>query len=213
MMGKIAKLGNGGASQSSLYSNSSYWQSLIESTTGNFEVSQGKEPSNVTTATGIALLNERAESRKNIKNIARNEGFKRLYSILDKMALEFYNDGRIIRLGVADDNDFVFDFGGFVKKTRDESYIPAVDVTLNVGSSVNNSKAFTLSALTTLMGMKIDENNYRFVKAYVQSIGIPQREAICNYLDEKFGGEGKDELDENLLLKLLSAEKENDSNE
>ena len=213
MMGKVARLGNGAGAQSSLYSGSAYWQSLIEGTTGNFEVNQGKEPSNVTTATGIALLNERAESRKSIKNIDRNEGFKRLYSILDKMALEFYNDGRIIRMGLSGEDEFVFNFGGFVKKTRDEAYIPSLDITINVGSSVNNSKSFTLSALTTLMNMKITEDNYRFVKAYVQNIGIPQRDAICDYLDEKFGNENKGQIDESLLVKLLLDEKENKDNE
>ena len=213
MMGKVARLGNGAGAQSSLYSGSAYWQSLIEGTTGNFEVNQGKEPSNVTTATGIALLNERAESRKSIKNIDRNEGFKRLYSILDKMALEFYNDGRIIRMGLSGEDEFVFNFGGFVKKTRDEAYIPSLDITINVGSSVSNSKSFTLSALTTLMNMKITEDNYRFVKAYVQNIGIPQRDAICDYLDEKFGNENKGQIDESLLVKLLLDEKENKDNE
>lgn len=202
MMGKVARLGNMASAETSLYSSASFWQNLIENTTGNFEVNQGREPTSVTTATGIALLNERAESRKTLKNIDRNAGFKRLYSLIDKTSLEFYNDGRVIRLGVADD-EFVYSYGGFVKKTREEKYIPEIDVTIHTGSPIANSKAFTVSALTSLIGMKITEDNYRFVKAYVDAIGIPERSEICDFLDERFGKGENGEINADELMKII----------
>ena len=215
MMGKVARLGNMAQSQNSLYTNSTFWQSLIESTTGNFEVSQGREPSSVTTATGIALLNERAESRKSLKNTDKNAGFKRLYSLIDKTSLEYYNDGRIIRLGFANDDEFVYGFGGFVKKTRERKYIPEMDISIHTGSAITNSRAFTISALSDLINMKINADNYKLVKAYVEKIGIPERCEISEFLDEKFG-EGKDEaITAEEIMKiidnsLLEGEKEND---
>ena len=205
MMGKVARLGNTASNQASLYSGAMFWQNLIETTTGNFEIYQGKEPTSVTTATGIALLNERAESRKNQKNIDRRAGFARLFGLIDKTALEYYSNGRVIRLGAADDEELVYDFGGFVKKTRLTNYIPSMDVTVYTGSSVSNSKAFTVSALTSLMGMNITEDNYKLVKAYVEAIGIPERGEICSYLDEKFGKEQKGVITEETLNKIIEA--------
>jgi hypothetical protein len=213
MMGKIARLGNLSSAQTSLYGNSAYWQSLIENTTGNFEVNQGKEPANVTTATGIALLNERAESRKNLKNIDKNEGFKRLYSLIDKTCLEYYSDGRIARLGLSDENGKVYTFGGYIGRTRQERYIPAVDVTVHTGSAIANSKAFTVSALTTLIGMKVNEDNYKLVKAYVETIGIPERGEICSYLEEKFGKGKEQEITGEEIMTILEKAMEESENE
>ncbi|MBQ7399099.1 MAG: hypothetical protein IJW06_01380 [Clostridia bacterium] len=205
MMGKVARLGNLASAENSLYSGASFWQSLIESTTGNFEVNQGKEPTGVTTATGIALLNERAESRKNLKSIDRNAGFKRLFELIDKTSLEFYNDGRVIRLGLSGEDEYVYSFGGFLKKTREKKYIPAVDVTVHTGSAISNSKAFTVSALSTLMNMKINEDNYKLVKAYIETIGIPERAELCSYLDEKFGKGEMSEISAEDIMKILEA--------
>ena len=203
MIGKIARLGNMAQSQSGLYSGAMYWQNLIETTTGNFEISQGKEPTSVTTATGIALLNERAESRKNRKEVDRKEGFRRLYGLIDKTALEYYTDGRIVRLGFAEEDEFVYKFGGFVARTRESSYIPSIDITIHTGNGVEKSKAFTVSALTSLIGMKINSENYKLVKAYVESIGIPERSEICEFLEEKFGDGNNPEITQRDIMKIL----------
>ena len=203
MMGKISRLGNMASSQNSLYSGASFWQSLIESTTGNFEVSQGKEPSSVTTATGIALLGERAEGRKNLKNIDRNAGFRRLYELIDKTSLEYYNDGRIIRLGISGDDEYVYNYGGFMRKTREKKYIPSIDVTVHTGSPIANSKAFTISALTTLIGMSVNEDNYKLVKAYIDEIGLPQRAELCEYIENRFGNGKGEDISAEEIIKIL----------
>ena len=51
--------------------------------------------------------------------------------------------------------------------------------------------------------MKINADNYKLVKAYVESIGIPERGEICDFLEQKFG-EGKDaEITQQEIMKIL----------
>lgn len=187
MMGKVQRLGNTAAYANSLYNGCSYWKSLIEDTTGNFEISQGKEPTSVTTATGIALLNERSQTRKSLKNIDRSAGFKRLFALIDATALEYYSDGRVISLS-EDKDGIVFRYSDFTKRNPDspDAYIPAVDVIIHTGSTAANSRALTVSALNTLMSMNITKDNYILAKAYVNAINIPERAQICEFLDERF---------------------------
>ena len=187
MMGKVQRLGNTAAYANSLYSGCSYWKSLIEDTTGNFEISQGKEPTSVTTATGIALLNERSQTRKSLKNIDRSAGFKRLFALIDATALEYYSDGRVISLS-EDKDGIVFRYSEFTKRNPDspDAYIPAVDVIIHTGNTAANSRALTVSALNTLMSMNITKDNYILAKAYVNAINIPERAQICEFLDGRF---------------------------
>jgi hypothetical protein len=79
-----------------------FLQSQIEKTIGNFDTSMGVEPARVTTASGIAQLNERADSRKDIKKADRLSGFERLYELVDWSALEFYDDNRLIFINATD---------------------------------------------------------------------------------------------------------------
>lgn len=79
-----------------------FLQNQIEKTIGNFDTSMGVEPDRVTTASGIAQLNERADSRKSIKKADRITGFERLYELIDWTALEFYDDDRLIFIGTPD---------------------------------------------------------------------------------------------------------------
>jgi hypothetical protein len=73
-----------------------YVTEKIQETNGSFDSAQGKEPVRVTTSSGIAQLNERAQKRSDIKKADRSEGFRRLYELLDWTALEFYNMDREI---------------------------------------------------------------------------------------------------------------------
>ena len=126
-----------------------------------------------------------------------------MYSLIDMTSLEYYNDGRIVRLGLSEEDEFVYRFGGFIKKTRQERYIPAVDVTIHTGSAIANSKAFTVSALSSLISMKINADNYKLVKAYVENTGIPERAEICEYLDKRFGNDEEKELDAEQLMNII----------
>ena len=79
-----------------------FMQSQIEKTIGNFDTSMGVEPDRVTSASGIAQLNERADSRKSIKKFDRIIGFEKLYELIDWTVLEFYDDDRLIFIGTSD---------------------------------------------------------------------------------------------------------------
>lgn len=80
--------------------NCDYFRGEIERICANYDSSRGKEPSRVTTSSGIAMLNERADSQRNTKETDALNGFERLVELIDWTALEFYNSDRLIYIGV-----------------------------------------------------------------------------------------------------------------
>lgn len=153
---------------------------MIQNTTGNYDSYQGSEPTRVTTATGIALLNERAKSRTTLKKVGKKEGFKRLYSLIDRTALEYYDDGRTIAIN---GESVVYRFGDYVS---DSTYIPTLDIRIHVGDGLENSKAFTVSAITDLIKTPITQDNYETVMAFIELIGLPMRKEICDAIKKRF---------------------------
>ena len=200
MMGKIQRLGNSAYSESYLHANYDKWRVLMQETTGNFAINQGNEPEKVTTATGIALLNERAKNRSALKKIDKSAGFRRLFELCDRTALEYYDDGRVILCGAAQEDEVVYRASDFRKGTGENSYIPGVDIRIHIGDGLANSKAFTISAVNSLISTPINEDNYRIVKSYLELIDLPMRHEICDMLDEKFG---KDQSSGAVLAQLL----------
>ena len=99
---KVRRLG-GIAQNSNALNMINFIHEKIQETSGNFDTSQGKEPVRVTTASGIAQLNEKAQARKVMKKADRLAGFNRLYELLDWTALEFFNTDRVIRINGKDD--------------------------------------------------------------------------------------------------------------
>ena len=217
MMGKVQRLGNLGAYASAQFGNYGMWQSMMEQATGNFEVSQGKEPTRVTTASGIALLNERAQTRKILKRSVKAEGFKRLYRLIDRTALEFFEDGRVIRQ--SEDGVFAFRLADYADTDGRSSYIPELDVKIHIGDGIIGSKAFTVSAMTSLMSAVITRDNYLFFKSYVDLIGLPMRKEIGEYLDKRFADTDEDlavtfeKLIPRELLETGAAKDENEKEE
>ncbi len=186
MMGKVQRLGNLGYSDGTLYTNVQRLKEMMRETVGNYSTFQGEEPEKVTTATGIALLNERAKSRKHIKLVDKLAAYARLYSLMDRSALECYDDGRLILIGAPDGTDegVVFNLSDFGGK---DGYIPDVDVKIRVGDGLQNSKAFTVSALSEILRTPISSENYKLVEAYIDLIGLPIRAEISDILEEKYG--------------------------
>ncbi|MBR5307188.1 MAG: hypothetical protein IKU43_00325 [Clostridia bacterium] len=189
MMGKVQRLGSGAYSEGYLHANYDKWRALMQETTGNFTVNQGNEPERVTTATGIALLNERAKNRNALKKIDKSAGFRRLYELCDRTALEYYDDGRVILCGAAGDESVVYRASDYRRGSGKDSYIPSVDVKIHIGDGLANSKAFSISTVGALMSANINRDNYRIVKSYLELIDIPARKEICDALDERFGSE------------------------
>lgn len=185
MMGKVQRLGNLGYAEGNLYSNVDRMRDIMRETVGNYTSFQGDEPDKVTTATGIALLNDRAKSRKKIKLVDKMAAYARLYSLVDRSALECYDDGRHILIGAPDGTDegVIFNISDFGGK---DGYIPDVDVKIHVGDGLENSKAFTVSALTDLIKTPVTEDNYKLVEAFIELIGLPVRNELTEILEERF---------------------------
>ena len=187
MMGKVQRLGNVSYAENALYGGAERFRRLIQETMGNFDTFQGAQPTRITTATGIALVNEQARSRQERKKIDRQNAFERLYALCDFTALENFDDGRIIDIGAATERNgsskFVYKFSNIVSE---DNYIPDLDIKIHVGDGLKNSKAFTVSALSEITRMPITEDNYELVKAFIKLIDIPQSVEICAFIDNKF---------------------------
>jgi hypothetical protein len=162
-----------------------FLRDMIQQVVGNYDSAQGKEPVRVTTASGIAQLNERADARKNIKKVDRLIGFELLYEMIDLHALEFYDDDRLIYLGAKDKQTepVIFRFNSSSHKDKD-GYAPRVDVTITAGDGVTKSKAFTAAAVSDLAKMNITPANAEIVKEWVDLIGLPNRTKIAESIDK-----------------------------
>ncbi len=197
MMGKIQRLGNSGYSQNNQYSNSNFWRDIMKDTTGNYELNQGVEPTRVTTASGIALLNERAKNRQMMKKVIKSEGFRRLYELIDRTALEYYDDDRIIEIGAVNVGEKIYrfaDYATYPDGDDDCAYIPVVDVKIHVGDGIANSKAFTVQALSDLIKVPVNADNFRLVQSYVELMGLPMRAQICDALERKYAKGESEEM-------------------
>jgi hypothetical protein len=192
----------------------------IMETNGNFESSQGKEPMRVTTSSGIAQLNERANARKEIKKADRKTGFRRLYELIDWTALEFYNTDRIILIrGEGNEPDKKTTFNSMQFRELDQNkaekiyekaiiegmspeealeiaksnafYYPKVDIEINVGEGVKHSKAFTLAATEQLANTNITPANKEIVKSQIDIMDLPNKEDIKDSIDEAMPPQGQ----------------------
>lgn len=123
--------------------------------------------------------------KKQIKLCDKLAAYARLYNLVDRSALECFEDGRYVLLGAPDDRS-----GGLVFNISDyggkNGYIPEVDVKIHVGDGLQNSKAFTVSALSDLIKTPINQDNYKLVEAFIELIGLPVRGEITDILDKKY---------------------------
>ncbi|MGE5328000.1 MAG: hypothetical protein ACM3KR_00630 [Deltaproteobacteria bacterium] len=153
----------------------------IQETNGSFDSSQGKEPTRVTTASGIAQLNEKAGKRSELKKADRNTGFRRLFELCDWTALEFYTNDRLIMIrGKNNEPDIPLQFNAnnhkefngnqYMVQMEDAaqrgievtpemeeqfadqaSYFPRIDAEIIVSDGVIKSKAFTAQATSEVL--------------------------------------------------------------
>ena len=180
MMEKVKRLGGLSADHISHYEIAEKYRSMMKETLGNYDFMQGDSSTQVTTATGLALLGDYASKRMKAKNICKKAGFERLYRLVDAMALEIFSAER---LHAITDCEGIFCFEDY-RKTF--GHIPTVDVSVHVGEGFENSRSFTLSALSELCTMDVNEINYPIVRAYISALGIPERSTLTEALDRKF---------------------------
>lgn len=204
-IGAVARLGGlQSAGNSTILLN--YIKEQIERTNRNYETNLGKETSRQTTATGLAMLREDAGSQTDIKASDRDSGFVRLFQLLDWLALEFYDEGRLLYLGVNKElgreeaKTMLYDANKLtlqVPEVRDIvtdevvrdswEYFPKIDVTVTAGDSVVKGKQATLNVLSQLTQAAITEDNWELYKAQLEIVDIPQKQEIIDHWQQKFG--------------------------
>lgn len=183
-----------------------WFKGEIERANRNYDSNMGKETAKVTTATGLAMLRSDAKGQSDIKGSDRNAGFERLFELLDWLALEFFDDDRLIYLGADEDNgreeavevNFnarnladtmpeLRDLDGNVVRESWE-YYPKVDVTITAGDSVVKGKQETLNALATLTQSQVTPDNWQLFAAQLQILDIPNKQDIIDMWEAKFQG-------------------------
>ena len=180
-----------------------FFKNQIERASRNYDTNTGKETSKVTTATGIALLRQDAQEQASIKSADRNAGFERLYELLDWLALEFFDDDRMLYIGADKAKDreaqafrfnadelsavmpAVSDLAGNI--VREEwTYFPKVDVTITAGDSIAHGKAQTLNALQALTQSQITAENWKLYAAQLDLIDLPGKQEIIDEWERRF---------------------------
>lgn len=180
-----------------------FFKQQIERASRNYDTNTGKEASRVTTATGLAMMRQDAQSQADIKGADRNAGFERLYELLDWLALEFFDDDRLLYIGADELKDraaqtmefnadnfwdtmpAVTDPAGNV--VREEwKYFPRVDVTITAGDSVAHGKAQTLQALQALTQSQITPENWKLFAAQLDLMNLPGKQEIIEEWQRRF---------------------------
>ena len=182
MMDKVSRLGGLAGDSLSHYEIVEKYRTMIKDVLGNYDYMQGDYSTRVTTATGLALLSDLAASRASVKNVCKKAGFASLCRLCDIFALEFYTDEKISLIFDGDEKA-----AEYLSKIRSADYIPEIDVRVNIGEGIENSRSFTISALTSLIDKDVNEENYPFVRAYINAVDIPEKAEIISQLDKKFG--------------------------
>jgi hypothetical protein len=187
---KIRRLGNLTNSANAI-NTIDFIHSKIEETTGNSVSANGVEPMKVTTATGIAQLNERADARKGLKKYDRLKGFEELYKLIDLTALEFYDDNRtiIIRGKTKTEQDKTIQFDSanhLILGGENGGYFPTVDVEISAGDGLSKSKAFTVQVISDLIKTPITPQNVGIIEIFIDLLELPNGDELKNTLRQSF---------------------------
>ena len=212
-MGRVQRLG-GLQSLSNASIGVDWFKSQIERANRNYDTALGREVTRVTTAAGMAMLRSDAQGQADIKRSDRNAGFERLYELLDWLALEFFDDDRLLFLGADEAKDrpaetLLYNADAFAEtmpEVRDlagqvvrESwtYWPRVDVTISAGDNVLRGKQATLQALQTLTQAQITPENWKLFAAQLDVMDIPGKQEIIDDWRKRFArAEETDEHDD-----------------
>jgi hypothetical protein len=182
-----------------------YLKERIEAANRNWDSAQGKETARQTTAAGLAMLREDSNQQADIKKADRRAGFERLYQLLDWLALEYFDDDRLLFLGANKERgrpkaeSVVFNADNFAmmqppvydaitkQLVRDEwEYFPKVDVTVTAGDGAQRGKIATLQALGALTQASITADNWQLYAAQLDILDIPDKDKIIDSWRRKF---------------------------
>lgn len=183
------------------------YQEQMQRATRNYDENLGKESAKITTASGLMQIRSDANTQNDLKKADRNAGFGRLFELLDWLALEFFDDDRVLFLGGKEENgvtkrepqSMVFNgdnYGRPVPAMEDAitgqvvrdayTYYPRVDVTVTAGDGVARSKAATLEVLDKLAAIQPTPQNYKILSAMLDILDIPQKQDIQKAWEEQF---------------------------
>ena len=200
--GGIARLGglqNGVQSTAMI----GWLQDQIQRTNRNYDSNNGRETARVTTASGLLQLRSDAQQQTQIKTADRNAGFVRLYELLDWLALEYFDDDRLLFIGAKQEGDegesviyngdkYALTIPAVVDpltgETLSESriYYPRVDVTVTCGDSLKKSPAATVEVLDKIAATQVTPDNWKLIAAMLEYLDIPQKQDIIGDWKDKF---------------------------
>jgi len=202
MMGRVQRLG-GMQTLSAAGVSLDWFKGQIERTNRNYDTNMGQEASHIDTATGMAMLRADAQTQASLKTADRNAGFERLYELLDWLALEFFDDDRMLFIGAdpAKDREAtamsfnadtfsetmpeVYDLDGNVVREA-WTYWPKVDVTITASDSLVRGKKATLDALNALAASQVTAANWRILAAELDLLDLPGKQGIIDDWERQF---------------------------
>lgn len=178
----------------------------VQRTNRNYDSNNGRETARVTTASGLLQLRTDAQAQTRIKTADRNAGFCRLYELLDWLALEFFDEDRLLFISGRKDGaaereaqSLIYNSGNYARvtppvtdpvtgETLEEArvYYPRVDVTVTVGDALAKTPGATLEALDKLAGAQVTADNWRLLAAELDYLDLPQKQEIVELWREKF---------------------------
>ncbi len=201
-MGGVARLGGLHDGVNSL-GMVEWLQGQIQRTNRNYDTNNGKETARVTTSSGLLQLRGDAEAQQKLKKADRDKGFCRLYELLDWLALEFFDDDRLLVIGAKNDQDqpetMQYNGRAFARMIQPsidpetgmplgepEPYYPRIDVTVTTGAGLSKNPQTTVEVLDKLAGAAVTADNWQLLAAELEYLDIPQKQEIVNRWREKF---------------------------
>ena len=201
-MGGVARLGglnNGIQSVSAV----NWFLDQIQRTSRNYDSNNGRETARVTTASGLLQLRGDAETQQKLKKADRDAGFCRLYELLDWLALEYFDDDRLLFIGAKKKGEqpqsLTYNGDAFARRAgvkvdmltaavTDEGfdYYPRVDVTVTAGDGLSKNPATTVEVLDKLAASQITADNWELLAAELEYLDIPQKQKIIESWRRKF---------------------------
>ncbi len=181
----------------------SWLQNQMQRTNRNYDTNNGQETARVTTASGLMQLRQDAETQQQLKRADRDAGFCRLYELLDYLALEFFDDNRLLVIGAEEEGKdptlLQFNSDNYAVKQpavtdvltgevvqEEKSYYPRVDVTVTVGNGIGKNPVATLEILDKLAAVPVTEENWKLLSAQLDVLDIPQKKEIVEEWKRRF---------------------------
>ena len=204
-MGGVQRLG-GLQPMSRASADITWLKEQIERASRNYDSNLGRETVRETTASALSMLRSDAREQSDIKRADRNAGFERLYELLDWLALEFYDEDRLLYLGAPDGSDapgerMVYNSAAFARTLPavrglsgevlrpERVFFPRVDITVTASDGVRHDRQTTLAALDALTRANITAENWRIFAAELDILDIPGRQEIVRAWRERFAPE------------------------